>query len=146
MNTPDNNQRKYLDTTAVLLSGVCLLHCLAIPLLLTIVPVINIQLLDEATFHLIMLVFILPVSVIALAIGCRQHKDPATLILGGIGLSILTATALFGHDWFGITGERLVTSLGGLILAAAHIQNYRCCRDNDCQHDHQEGADHGGHP
>lgn len=144
MKTPSDSQRKYLDTTAVLLSGVCLLHCLAIPLVMTIVPVVNANLLDETTFHLIMLVFILPVSVVALAIGCRQHKDLTTLVLGMIGLGILTFTAIFGHDWFGITGERLVTSVGGLVLAAAHIQNYRCCRDHDCQHDHDEGTDHGG--
>ena len=131
-----DSHRKLLDTTAVLLSGICLLHCLALPVLLTVLPIFNTQLLDEETFHLIMLVVILPVSVIALAIGCRQHKDRTTLILGTIGLGILTATAIFGHDWFGLTGERLVTSLGGLVLAAAHIQNYRCCRDHDCQHEH----------
>lgn len=132
-----------MDTAAVVLSGVCLLHCLALPILLTLLPVVNVSLLDEATFHIIMLVVILPVSVIALAIGCRQHKDTATLILGIVGLTVLTATALFGHEWFGITGERLVTSLGGLVLAAAHIQNYRCCRDHECDHAHDNTPGHG---
>ncbi|MGV0035957.1 MAG: MerC domain-containing protein [Candidatus Azotimanducaceae bacterium WSBS_2022_MAG_OTU7] len=125
-----------MDTAAIVLSGVCLLHCLVLPIALTILPIVNVTLLDESTFHLIMMTMILPISVIALSIGCRQHKDPLTLILGSLGLVTLTVTAIFGHDLFGLTGERAVTSIGGLILAAAHIQNYRCCRDNDCPHEH----------
>ena len=133
---PNNRGRKYMDTAAVVLSGVCMLHCLALPIALTILPIVNVTLLDESTFHLIMMAVILPISVIALSIGCRQHKDRLTLILGSVGLVILTVTAIFGHDLLGLTGERIVTSIGGLILAAAHIQNYRCCRNDDCAHEH----------
>jgi hypothetical protein len=133
---PNNRGRRYMDKAAVVLSGVCMLHCLALPIALTILPIVNVTLLDESTFHLIMMAVILPISVIALTIGCRQHKDKLTLVLGSIGLVILTITAIFGHDMLGLTGERAVTSIGGLILAAAHIQNYLCCRDNDCAHEH----------
>ncbi len=129
-------KRGYLDTVAVVFSAVCMLHCLALPIIFTILPIVNVALLDEQSFHLLMLVFILPVSLIALSIGCRQHKDPLTLTLGIIGLGALTFTAVFGHDLFGLSGERLATSAGSLVLALAHIQNYRCCRKNDCQHEH----------
>jgi len=125
-----------MDTAAVVLSGVCMLHCLALPIALTILPIVNVSLLDESTFHLIMMAVILPISIIALSIGCRQHKDKLTLVLGSTGLALLTITALFGHDLLGLAGERIVTSIGGLILAAAHIQNYRCCRNDDCAHEH----------
>tara|TARA_B100000809_G_scaffold23094_1_gene20243 strand:+ start:5940 stop:6353 length:414 start_codon:yes stop_codon:yes gene_type:complete len=133
---PNNRGRKYMDTAAIVLSGVCMLHCLALPIALTILPIVNVTLLDESTFHLIMMAVILPISVIALTIGCRQHKDKLTLVLGSVGLGILTITAIFGHDLLGLTGERIVTSIGGLILAAAHIQNYLCCRNDDCAHEH----------
>ena len=132
----DEKKRTYLDTAAVVLSGVCMLHCLALPVVLTVLPILNISLLEESIFHLLLLVFILPVSLIALSIGCRQHKDLVTLLLGVLGLSILTFTAIFGHGLFGITGERIVTSIGGLILALAHIKNYLCCRKHACNHDH----------
>lgn len=136
MNQPATKQER-LDSIAVVLSGICMLHCLALPLLLTLFPLLNVSLLSETVFHLIMLVVILPISVVALTIGCRQHKDRLTLILGVMGLSILTIMAFGGHFLFGLTGERLVTSLGGLILASAHIQNYRCCRRDSCNHDHE---------
>ena len=135
MNQPANNQG-HLDAIAVVLSGVCMLHCLALPLLLTISPILNVTLLSETVFHVLLLVFILPTSVIALTIGCRSHKDKITLVLGALGLSILTITAFFGHQLVGLTGERILPSFGGLILASAHIQNYRCCRRDNCNHDH----------
>ncbi|MFT7218908.1 MAG: hypothetical protein ACI8Z1_000521 [Candidatus Azotimanducaceae bacterium] len=137
MNIPaPQDKRSLLDTAAVVMSGICMLHCLALPVVMTLFPILNIAVLDESTFHLLMIVFILPASVVALTIGCRQHKDRLTLIFGVVGLSILTFTAVFGHDWFGMKGERIVTSLGGVILAIAHIQNYRRCREDDCKHAH----------
>ena len=135
MNQPANNQAP-LDAIAVVLSGVCMLHCLALPLLLTVFPIFNVALLSEYVFHLLMLLFILPASLVALMIGCRLHKDKMTLVLGTIGLPALTITAFFGHQLFGLTGERIVTSFAGLILACAHLQNYRCCRRNNCEHEH----------
>jgi len=133
MNQPINNQGR-LDALAILLSGVCLLHCLALPLLLTVFPIINVHLLSDKVFHMLMLVFILPASLIALLIGCRLHKDKITMVLGAFGLGILAMTAFFGHHLFGLTGERIITSFGGLVLASAHIQNYRCCRRDNCDH------------
>jgi hypothetical protein len=133
---PSDSKRSLLDRVAVVLSSICMLHCLALPFLLTLAPITQGAFLDEQVFHILMLVLILPVSVIALTIGCRKHKDPLTMVLGSVGLVVLAITAFFGHDWFGMTGERIVTSLGGLILAGAHIQNYRICRHNDCHHEH----------
>lgn len=138
MNLPSpRDKRSLLDTAAVVMSGICMLHCLALPIALTMLPILNVAVLDEQVFHLLLLVFILPVSVVALAIGCRQHKDRLTLVLGVLGLSVLLFTAVFGHDFFGINGERIVTSMGGIVLALAHIQNYRRCREDDCDHEHE---------
>jgi hypothetical protein len=128
------NQRAVLDRFAVGLSGLCMLHCLALPVVLTLTPIVGGSLISESLFHQGLLWFIVPVSVIALGIGCRQHKDRPTIMLGAAGLSILVFTAFLGHELFGITGERVVTSLGGLVLASAHIRNYRICRHVDCDH------------
>ena len=133
--TEPQSRERWLDGMAVILSGTCMVHCLVLPLLVTVFPIAQGSLLDEQQFHLVMLLLILPTSLIALTIGCRKHKDRLTLVLGTIGLSVLTFTALFGHDVFGYQGERIVTTLGGLVLALAHIQNFRCCRTVDCQHD-----------
>lgn len=124
-----------LDGVAVFLSGTCMVHCLVLPMLVTLFPIAQGSLLDEQYFHLIMLVLILPTCLVALTIGCSKHKDLTTMTLGAIGLLTLTITAVFGHQLFGFLGERVATTFGGVILASAHIQNYRCCRKVDCQHD-----------
>jgi hypothetical protein len=129
----ENSNR--LDGMAVILSGTCMLHCLVFPLLVTLFPIVQGSLLEEKYFHLIMLVFILPTSLIALTVGCRLHRDTLTIVLGAIGLTTLAITAFWGHELFGLSGERVVTTIGGLVLASAHIQNFRCCRHVDCQHD-----------
>ena len=129
--TSSNNK---LDGIAIFLSGTCLLHCLALPILITLYPISQGSLIDEQYFHLILLLLILPISLTALTIGCRRHKDLITIILGCAGLILLTVTAILGHSLFGLFGERIATIIGGLVLAAAHIQNYRCCRADNCQH------------
>jgi len=128
----ENSNR--LDGMAVILSGTCMLHCLVLPLLVTLFPIVQGSLLEEKYFHLIMLVFILPTSLVALTVGCRRHRDTLTIVLGAIGLTTLAITAFWGHELFGLSGERVVTTIGGLVLASAHIQNFRCCRHVDCQH------------
>ena len=125
-----------LDGMAVVLSGTCMVHCFALPVLVTLFPILQGSLLEEQYFHIIMLVLILPTSLIALTIGCRKHKDQLTILMGGTGLLVLSITALWGHELFGVFGERIVTTAGGLTLAFAHIQNYRCCKSDNCQHDH----------
>ena len=130
----------YLDRIGVFLSATCLLHCLALPVLLTIAPITQTGLLDEQTFHLALLWFILPVSLIALGIGCRQHKDLLILLLGGTGLSLLLFAGLVGHSVLTPTAERGVIIVAGLILAAAHLRNFKICRATNC--DHEDSTHH----
>ena len=130
----------YLDRIGVFLSATCLLHCLTLPVMLTIAPMTQTGLLDEQTFHLVLLWFILPVSLIALGIGCRQHKDLLILLLGGTGLSLLLFAGLVGHSILTPTAERGVTIVAGLILAAAHLRNFKICRATNC--DHEDSTHH----
>ena len=79
-------------------------------------------------------------SLIALGIGCRQHKDLLILLLGGTGLSLLLLAGLVGHSVLTPTAERGVTIVAGLILAAAHLRNFKICRATNC--DHEDSTHH----
>ena len=124
-----------LDRLGIFLSATCLLHCLSIPVLLTLAPIAQSSLLDEHTFHVILLWFIVPTSLIALGIGCRDHRDPLILLLGAVGLTLLISVALLGHTYISESTERVLTILAGLLLAAAHIRNFRVCRAMRCDHE-----------
>lgn len=121
------------DSLALVLSAVCLVHCLALPVALTLLPTLAAGLIDHAEFHKLMLLFVLPTSLLALGIGCHRHRRRDVVVLGGMGLTLLVFAALAVHDWSG-EWERYATVAGGLLLSAAHIQNFRACRRDRCDH------------
>lgn len=123
-----------LDKFAILLSGACLLHCLITPIVVTALPIFSSStLVEDLLFHQLMLWVVLPTSFIALFLGCRKHKQLNIAGTGILGLGILVAVAFFGHDWFGITGEKVATTVGGLILALSHYLNYKACQNTTCE-------------
>lgn len=128
-----------IDGLALTLSAICLVHCLALPVALTLAPTLAAGLLDHADFHLLMLLVGLPTSLLAFGIGCRRHRRWDVVVLGGLGLALLTFAALAVHAWHGEL-ERYITVAGGLILSAAHIQNFRACRRGGCEHGEDEDA------
>ncbi len=122
-----------LDKFAIILTGVCLLHCLAIPVFLTLAPIISISsFVDDLLFHQLMLWLVVPSSAIALYVGCRNHRNTSILISGGVGLLLLFTAAVLGHDILSSRQEKIVTILGGLVLAFSHYLNYRACQKITC--------------
>jgi len=122
------------DKFAILLSGACLVHCLLTPVFVTLMSIVSSSsLIEDILFHQLMLWAVLPTSFIALFLGCRKHKQFFIAGSGALGLSILVAVAFFGHEWFGITGEKIATSVGGLVLALSHYLNYRACQNTTCE-------------
>lgn len=109
-----------------------MLHCLAMPVLIIAIPVMSSTFLADEAFHRFLVWFVLPVSLAALFMGCRRHLDVIVCLCGGLGLFVLISIAYFGHDLLGESGERIATVVGGVILAAGHIRNYRLCRRVGC--------------
>jgi len=114
-----------LDGLAVAFSGLCLIHCLLAPVLLSISPFFADSVFGSEDVHRWLLLLIVPVSVLALHGGLRRHRDRRVLILAAIGLGLLTISAIAGVELLGNWPEKAVTTLGGLLLASAHIRNYR---------------------
>lgn len=122
----DNSQTQgnsVLDRTAVALSGLCLLHCLALPFVVGLLPFAG--QVGNNHFHVQMLLFVVPVSVIALALGFRRHGRTAVLWGGAVGLLLLFAGATVVHDQLGTMADRTVTVAAALTLAVVHFFNSR---------------------
>jgi peptidoglycan/LPS O-acetylase OafA/YrhL len=79
-----------------------------------------------------MLWLILPTSILALFIGCRKHRRWSIACTAALGILILVAVAFFGHDWFGLLGEKIATTVAGIILALSHYLNFRACQSISC--------------
>ena len=111
----------------------CAVHCLALPLLLVAVPTLAGSLLLDESFHLWMLMAVLPTSLIALTLGCRKHRNPSALTIAVPGLLLLAFAAFFGHDLLGEIGEKIVSLLAAAMIAFSHLKNYRLCQQLNCR-------------
>ena len=100
----------------------CLVHCLALPLLIAIIPVIPAVLPIPEHFHAIALGLAIPATGGALFAGYRRHRVAAPLFAGATGLLLLTLGAT---RWEATPLETPVTVLGSLCIAAAHLVNWR---------------------
>ncbi|BFM18074.1 MerC domain-containing protein [Maricurvus nonylphenolicus] len=124
----------YSDKAAISLSLLCALHCLAVPLLVVYLPTLALPALTGEALHLWLLVVVIPVSAFAMFLGCKQHQRYRLGFFVGTGLSVLFISAIFGHDWFGEMGERVLTLVGSSIIAFGHFQNFKLCQiDKDCE-------------
>ena len=123
MNHDTQKSSDWLDGAAVFLSGLCLVHCLALPLVVTGVPFLA-QFADSH-LHYQVLVAVVPLSVFALGIGFRRHRDARILAGGACGLLLLIVGATVAHTQLGLLADRLFTVAGSLTLATAHWKNSR---------------------
>ncbi|MFQ3596233.1 MAG: MerC domain-containing protein [Sphingomonadaceae bacterium] len=117
------------DALAAALSSLCLLHCLLLPLGLGVAPAIAALLPIDAHgpewLHWALLALAAPVSVWALWRGMALHGQDRPWQLAALGFALMAGGAL-AHE----TGlaEQLLTVLGGLIVAAAHLLNWQARR------------------
>ena len=120
------------DKFAIGLSLVCVVHCLALPVLLALLPGMAALQLDNEAFHFWMVIAVIPSSAFALTLGCKQHKRFQLLILGFVGLvSLLSALVLEGQG-VGETGEKILTVFGAGLISVGHWFNYRLCNKSGC--------------
>ncbi|MBA4751388.1 MAG: MerC domain-containing protein [Sphingopyxis sp.] len=117
------------DLTGIVLSFTCLIHCLALPLLLLLAPALSRWIALPEGVHAAIMLLAVPAAAIAMRDGWRRHRRimPAMLAVAGLGL---LALGLSAHEGWIATGDpeaadRLLTSVGALTLAAAHLVNWR---------------------
>ncbi|UTW45618.1 MerC domain-containing protein [bacterium SCSIO 12696] len=127
------NIQTITDKTAISLSFICTFHCLALPVLAVSLPAITALNLDNEIFHLWMVLAVIPISLIALTIGCKKHKNLTVALLGISGLCLLIAAVFLGHAVLGEVGEKLLTVVGACLIAAGHLLNHRLCRKTKCE-------------
>ncbi len=117
--------KAHADGWAIGLSGLCLVHCLALPVVALAAPAA----LGLERYHLEVHVAFLVIAV-ALTVsafwpgqmhGVDVRRSKRAMALAGAGLAFMISAVigpLHAH-------ERLLTTIGVLILASAHLLNWR---------------------
>ena len=115
------------DAAAIGLSFLCALHCLVLPLVLALIPVMTSSL-NHSDFHRWMVMVVVPVSVFSLIMGWRSHKQYLAVVIGSIGLLLLIFSGYFGEGVLNEFWEENLTVLAATIIAVGHLCNFRFCQ------------------
>jgi len=106
-----------LDTGGVVISSLCLIHCLFLPLLGTFLPILGVWS-EIEWIHKILVLMAFPLCAnLIFRPGALQKRIPAIL---GFLLLFTGAFIEVLHDW-----ELTMTVFGAIFLGLAHLQNLR---------------------
>jgi len=126
-----NQISSYTNNLAIGLSALCVIHCLASPLLLVLVPSLTALQLENEAFHYWLLVVVIPTSLFSLFMGCKQHGFYRVLGIGFCGLLFLISAIYMEGFEHGELLEKLFTVIGACTVAWGHYLNFRLCRKQD---------------
>jgi hypothetical protein len=120
------------DTFGIAASIICVIHCLALPVLAMTLPTLALEAEHGHMAHFILAGFVVAFCLFAIIPGYRQHRHNHVLygMVTGVGL-VLFAT-FFADSVFGPVAEMPIITLGNFIVVAAHLRNRRllaarCC-------------------
>jgi hypothetical protein len=116
---------KYVDRVAIALSTICIVHCLAMPFVIALLPVAALALGGDGHFHALMLWFVVPTSILGFGLGFRVHRRFEIVAFGALAIVALAAAALWGHSAWDPSVEVVVNVAASVALAAAHWRNFR---------------------
>jgi Co/Zn/Cd efflux system component len=112
--------RGRMDRVGVLLSGLCLIHCVA-----GLVIVAGLGLgggaLLAPEIHRIGLAVAMVVAGVAIGMGALRHRKPLPFVVAMTGLSFMGGALAVPHG----ADEAVLTIIGVVLVAAGHILNLR---------------------
>ncbi|MDP3550744.1 MAG: MerC domain-containing protein [Novosphingobium sp.] len=112
--------RARLDRFGVILSGLCLIHCVAGVFLVGVLGIGGGVLLDP-DWHRWGLAFALVIGALTIGLGALRHGRFLPLMVGSTGLALMGGAVAVGHG----TEEVVLTVIGVVLVAAAHVINIR---------------------
>jgi predicted membrane metal-binding protein len=111
-----------LDKIGMTASILCAIHCAVVPLLITSLPLFGLGFLANPWLEWSMILFALLIGVYAIGLSFfKHHHKRLPLILLIAGFIVIISGHLFIKDW----REAIVVPVGGLLIATAHVFNYR---------------------
>lgn len=113
------------DRIGMGLSGVCLVHCLLVPVVLALLPLWPVGEAVHAWMHPVLALGLVPVTLVALVAGYRRHRSREVVALLLSGLAVVLVAATWGHASPGAVGETTLTVAGSILLMVGHWRNWR---------------------
>jgi len=125
-----NNRRKInLDRIGFTTSILCAIHCAALPFMISLLPLLGLELLARPSVEISVTTLSIIIAVISFVPAYRKHhcnKTPIILMIGGLGF-------IFCTHFFGLANfESALVPAGALSIALAHYLNWKLSRKHSC--------------
>lgn len=118
-------QRQPWDLVGIGASTLCILHCLATPLVVVFLPVVGAV---EKQTHAAFALAILAIGLLAFWPGYRQHHRWRIIASAAAGFGLVSLGVTAPESLLSESAETVATMLGGAILVTAHLRNAYFCR------------------
>ena len=112
------------DRLGMLVSTLCALHCVLVPVLFYLLPTVGTALGDERLEWGLLLLAGL-VATLSLGLSYRYHRSMTVLALLTAGLLLLVAARLLEEYGFTVLLSALISVFGATVLIAGHAFNLR---------------------
>ncbi len=123
------------DALGITTSLVCAVHCAVLPLFLTSLPILGINIIHNIWFETVMILLAAALGFYALYHGFKKHHhSKLPLKIFGSGMIFLLAKQIW-HPW-----EIFFLLPAVVMIVSAHYLNYRLCgkanhcHTTDCNH------------
>lgn len=131
------------DKLGIGISGICAIHCLLVPVLIAVLPLLDFTTVMHDWLHPVFILLIVPTVYFA---SRRSHFDKkiTRFLFGGFFLVLIGWFP--GHFWIGLWFETTLTILGSGVLITGHWFNYRHHQSCDNKkHNHHPVSDKEDH-
>lgn len=122
----NESKDKLLDRVGIWTSSLCALHCLLLPILIPLVPLVAGTFFAEAWFERTILSLSMIIGFWALLSGYQRYHRRLyplfSLLLGGL--------IYWNKDMFGEAFEPITITIGAMLIVASHVINLRLCQSS----------------
>jgi hypothetical protein len=123
----------WIDRCGVWASGLCVLHCVLTPILISSSAVFAHLIPGEERVHRQLAILVAALGAAAVANGIRKHRRYRVLFLVLTGLALIWTAAWFGERLPTHAAEVGTTLLGSSFMVAGHRLNHTFCGTCACR-------------
>lgn len=109
------------DYAGICISALCMIHCLALPVLIAVMPVLGAVFEGQEWIHQLLVAFAFIAVNFAFFRGISAHGRFEPFLIASIGLVLLVTALVVGEEHW---AEKLLTVVGALVTAGGHFWNF----------------------
>lgn len=123
------------DALGIAASVACAIHCAVLPLLLSSLPILGMNIVDNEGFEYFMIGLAFVIGSYSLWHGYRRHHHSfLPVLMFSIGIVLLIAKQVW-HEF-----QLVFLPFAILLIIGAHLLNYKACRVHN--HAHSDDCNH----